>query len=99
MRRGPHAFALCDCFRRLLGRVGALRTLILAAAVLGLSSIAVRSAVALDDGAQAGDAAGKNSAGKNNAAKKPAEQLIPLDPKGIVQLDRVGKRLLVKTHV
>ncbi len=25
--------------------------------------------------------------------------MIPLDPKGIVQLDRVGKRLLVKTHV
>ncbi len=114
MRRGRHAFDLCDCFRRLRGRVGTLRTLILAAAVLGLSSIAVHSAVALDDGTQAGDTAGKNSAGKNSAGKnsegkngegkngagkKPAEQLIPLDPKGIVQLDRVGKRLLVKTHV
>jgi hypothetical protein len=32
-------------------------------------------------------------------AKKPAEKLIDLDPKGIVQLDHAGKRLLVKTRV
>jgi hypothetical protein len=33
------------------------------------------------------------------AAKKPADGLVALDPAGTVQLDRVGKRLLVKTHV
>ncbi|HEV3300578.1 MAG TPA: YdjY domain-containing protein [Planctomycetaceae bacterium] len=40
------------------------------------------------------------SAGEGTAAaKKPADKLVALDPKGIVQLDHVGKRLLVKTHV
>jgi hypothetical protein len=41
------------------------------------------------------------SAGEGNAAagKKPVDKLVALDPKGIVQLDHVGKRLLVKTHV
>jgi hypothetical protein len=37
--------------------------------------------------------------GTATAGKKPADKLIALDPKGIVQLDHVGKRLLVKTHV
>jgi hypothetical protein len=33
------------------------------------------------------------------AAKKQENELVSLDPKGIVKLDRVGKRLLVKTNV
>jgi hypothetical protein len=40
------------------------------------------------------------SAGEGTAAaKKPGDQLIALDPKGIVELDRSGKRLLVKTRI
>jgi hypothetical protein len=40
------------------------------------------------------------SAGEGTAAaKKPTDKLVDLDPKGIVQLDHVGKRLLVKTRV
>jgi hypothetical protein len=40
------------------------------------------------------------SAGEGTAAaKKPADKLVALDPKGIVQLDHVGKRLLVKTRI
>jgi len=33
------------------------------------------------------------------AAKKASDELVALDPKGTVQLDRAGKRLLVKTRV
>jgi hypothetical protein len=33
------------------------------------------------------------------AVQKPADGVIALDPNGIVQLDRAGKRLLVKTRV
>ena len=31
--------------------------------------------------------------GADPAGKKPENELVPLDPKGIVKLDRVGKRL------
>jgi hypothetical protein len=67
-----------------------LRAFAVATAMLALVSLATQSHVA------AGDPPARDAA---TAAKKSSEQLIPLDPKGIVQLDRVGKRLLVKTHV
>jgi hypothetical protein len=39
------------------------------------------------------------AAGADPAAKKTENELVSLDPKGIVKLDRTGKRLLVKTNV
>jgi hypothetical protein len=60
----------------------------LAAAAIGLSLFALADL----NRASAGE-------GKVAAGKKPVDKLVALDPKGIVQLDHVGKRLLVKTHV
>jgi hypothetical protein len=67
---------------------GCLRVISFSAALLALPLMAVT-------------ALGPARAGEGAAAvaKKPANDLIALDPNGIVQLDRVGKRLLVKTRV
>jgi hypothetical protein len=61
----------------------------------GISLLSVPTAVLLvlaATNAFAGD-------GTAAASKKSADGLVALDPNGIVQLDRVGKRLLVKTRV
>ncbi len=90
MRRGPKNFLRSRSVRVPTGRTPWLRAFAPATAALALFALAAPSRVA------AGDPAPGNAGA---ASKKSPEQLVPLDPKGIVQLDRVGKRLLVKTHV
>jgi hypothetical protein len=94
MRRGPKHFVRSDSVRAPMRTAQRLRELALATAVLGLGALATQSPVNAGD-PPASDA----TAGATAAAKKPTEQLVPLDPKGTVQLDRAGKRLLVRTHV
>jgi hypothetical protein len=71
------------------GDVGSSRLL---AAWLAMAALGVTFFTAHLDRATAGE-------GTAPVVKKPVDKLVALDPKGIVQLDHVGKRLLVKTHV
>ncbi len=95
MRRGPKNFLRSRSVRVPMRKATGLRGLALATAVLALFALATPSRVAAGEPAPGNTATGDAGA----ATKKSPEQLVPLDPKGIVQLDRVGKRLLVKTHV